>query len=50
MKTYIESEVTKFVMGTRPMSEWETFLQELENVDLEKWSAAYTKEVEKYKK
>ena len=50
VKTYIESEVTKFVMGTRPMSEWETFLQELENVGLEKWSAAYTKEVEKYKK
>ena len=50
MKTYIESEVTKFVMGSRPMSEWEAFLEELNTVGLEKWSAAYTKEIEKYKK
>lgn len=34
-------EVTKFIFGERPITEWETFVQELEKHDLEKIRAVY---------
>ena len=40
----IEQEITKFVMGARPMSEYAQFLQELEKVGIDKWINAYTKQ------
>ncbi len=44
MTTYIEGETVKFIMGSRPMSEWETFLGELDKVGLQKWTEAFTAE------
>ncbi|MCU6709716.1 extracellular solute-binding protein [Paenibacillus sp. J5C_2022] len=40
----IEQEVTKFVMGARPLSEYPNFLSQLENAGINKWIEVYTKE------
>ncbi len=36
IKTYVEEEVTKFVMGTRDMSEWDAFVETVKGMDVER--------------
>ncbi|GGD50880.1 extracellular solute-binding protein [Paenibacillus nasutitermitis] len=38
----MEEEVTKFIMGARPMSEYDKFLQELNHAGMDKWIEVYT--------
>jgi len=45
----IEQEITKFIMGARPLAEYQQFLKELENAGINKWIEAYTKEYERVK-
>ncbi|MBP1994063.1 extracellular solute-binding protein [Paenibacillus eucommiae] len=45
----IEQEITKFIMGARPLSEYAQFLKELEDAGINKWIDAYTKEYERVK-
>lgn len=45
----IEQETIKFLMGARPLSEYDSFLQELNKAGLDKWIAAYTAEYTKNK-
>ncbi len=40
----IEQETIKFIMGARPIGEWDAFLQELNKAGMDKWIAAYTAE------
>ena len=49
MNTKIDSELTKFVMGTRPMSEWDAFLEELKQVGLDAWIEAFTEQYNTHK-
>jgi putative aldouronate transport system substrate-binding protein len=37
-----EEEVSKFIMGARPMSEWNQFIKELYQAGLDKWIEAHT--------
>lgn len=37
-----EEEVIKFIMGARPMSEWDAFIDELYSIGLDDWIDAYT--------
>lgn len=50
IKTHVDSEVSKFIMGSRPMSEWDNFLKELEKIGVQKWIDAHTSEYVKAKK
>ncbi|WP_135552220.1 extracellular solute-binding protein [Paenibacillus cymbidii] len=45
----MEEEVTKFIMGARPMSDYDKFLQELNKAGLDKWIAAYSDQNAKVK-
>jgi hypothetical protein len=38
---YIEENVTNFITGARPLSEWDAFIAGLQNVGLEQWIEAY---------
>ncbi|MBP1996289.1 extracellular solute-binding protein [Paenibacillus eucommiae] len=40
----IEQETIKFIMGARPIAEYDNFLQELNKAGLDKWIEAYTAE------
>ncbi len=37
-----EEEVIKFIMGARPMGEWDNFIEELYSIGLNDWINAYT--------
>lgn len=50
MITFLDAGTVKFIMGSRPMSEWDAFLKEIEKVGLKKWEDAYTAEYKKAKK
>lgn len=45
----IEQEVVKFIMGARPIAEYDKFLQELNKAGLDKWIEAYTSEYNRVK-
>lgn len=45
----IDQEVVKFIMGARPISEFDKFLQELNKAGLDKWIDAYTSEYNRVK-
>ncbi|MDF2647315.1 MAG: extracellular solute-binding protein [Paenibacillus sp.] len=45
----MEEEVTKFIMGARPISEYDKFLQELNKAGMDKWIEAYTAQYMKVK-
>ncbi|NLZ56203.1 MAG: extracellular solute-binding protein [Clostridiaceae bacterium] len=49
MNTKIASELTKFVMGTRPLDEWDAFLEELKEVGLDAWIEAFTEQYNTHK-
>ncbi|MBO9609119.1 MAG: extracellular solute-binding protein [Paenibacillaceae bacterium] len=40
-------EITKFIMGARPMSEYDAFIEQLNKAGLDKWIAAYSAEYAK---
>ena len=44
-----DEETIKFITGTRPLSEWDGFLQQLDQAGLKDWSAAYTEQYNKLK-
>lgn len=46
----IDQEIVKFVMGARPLAEYDKFLAELGKAGHDVWSAAMTEEYKKYKK
>ncbi|MBP1988576.1 extracellular solute-binding protein [Paenibacillus eucommiae] len=43
----IEEEVVKFIMGARPLADYDKFLQELNKAGLEKWIEVYTDQYNK---
>jgi hypothetical protein len=45
----MEQEVVKFVVGARPIAEYDKFLEELNKVGLDAWVKAYTSEYNKVK-
>lgn len=45
----IEQEVVKFIMGARPIADYDKFLQELNKAGLDKWIDAYTSEYNRVK-
>lgn len=45
----MEEEVTKFIMGARPMSEYDKFLEELNKAGMDQWIEAYTAQNKKVK-
>ncbi|GGD51859.1 extracellular solute-binding protein [Paenibacillus nasutitermitis] len=45
----MEQEVVKFVVGARPIAEYDKFLEELNKVGLDTWVKAYTSEYNKVK-
>ena len=46
----LSEEQVKFIMGIRPMAEWDDFLNELEKVGYDKMSAEYTRQYNIHKK
>lgn len=44
----IEEETTKFITGTRPLEEWDAFLEQLESAGLQDWIDAYTEQFLQY--
>lgn len=45
----IEEQTVKFIMGARPMSEYDSFLEELKKVGIDQWVEGYTEEYNKAK-
>lgn len=45
----VEEQTVKFIMGARPMSEYDKFLEELKKVGVEQWVTVYTEEYNKIK-
>ena len=48
LKKHIASETAKFVVGTRPMSEYDQFIAELEGMGVQEYLEIYTKAYEPY--
>jgi len=44
----LNEEVIKFITGLRPLTEWDTFLKELDQAGLDAWSDAYTEQYRRY--
>ncbi|MBO9606752.1 MAG: extracellular solute-binding protein [Paenibacillaceae bacterium] len=49
IKRMISEEITKFMMGARPMSDYDKFVQELYAAGLDKWISVYTDQYNKAK-
>jgi hypothetical protein len=45
----IDEETTKFISGTRPLTDWDAFLGQLKSAGLDAWSKAYTEQYQKFK-
>ncbi len=43
LERYMEEEVVKFIVGFRPMEEWDYFIDEIYNLGLDKWIAVHTR-------
>ena len=48
LKKHIESETAKFVVGTRPMEEYDQFIKELEGMGIQEYLDLYVKAYEPY--
>jgi ABC-type glycerol-3-phosphate transport system substrate-binding protein len=49
IKRMIDEEIVKFVMGARPMSEYDQFLEDLKKADIDNWIKVYTEEYNRVK-
>ncbi|MDD6213776.1 MAG: extracellular solute-binding protein [Firmicutes bacterium] len=46
----MDEEIVKFITGIRPMSEWDTFIQDLYSIGLDTYIDVYTKQYNEHKK
>ena len=49
LSTYTEENVSKFIMGVSPMSEWEKFIEKLKGMKIEELLKLYDDSYERYK-
>ena len=50
LKTYVDENVTKFIIGQRPMSQYDKFVEELKSMGIEKGIAVYQAALDRYNK
>ena len=49
LKTYIDESMQRFIVGDLPLSEWDNYVKELENIGLEKYLEVAQKAYDRYK-
>lgn len=50
LNTLVDAETVKFINGSRPLTEWDAFIKQLDSAGMQDWIKAYTAEYKKYKK
>ena len=50
MKRFVQEQLSKFILGQKPFSEWDTFQKELDSLGVNKLLAVYESAFERVKK
>ncbi len=50
VQTYVDEMITKFILGTEPLDNWDKYVQKVKGMGIDKAIAVYQKTVDDYKK